>query len=194
MSTQTTATRTPFPPPPASARRPRASRTGYWAAVLVAVVALAAGLTWGIGAITNMRHTIDAFARAPIPGSVPVELPASTGQVIYYEGPGAVSATFLQLEVTGPDAARIGVRPYGQTVEYEAPGFRHGRAVATFDTTVAGTYTIRVHARAPGAAVAVGDSFVRTAGWQVAAAVILVVAGLGTAAILALVTAVRRSP
>lgn len=193
MSAEKTASHTLLPPPPSSARRPRASRAGYWPAVFVAVVALTAGLGWGISAFVGMRHTIDGFARAPIPGSVTVQLPASTGQVVYYEGQGVVPPTFLQLEVTGPDAAHIAVRPYGQNVEYDAPGNLPGHAVGTFDTTVAGTYTISVHARAPGAAIAVGDSIVGKAGWQVAAAVVLVVAGLGTATILAIVTAVRRN-
>jgi hypothetical protein len=192
MSTKTSTPQIVLPPAPASAQRTRVSRTGYWVAGLIAVLSVGGALAWSIPAFTDMRSTIDGFARVGVPGSVSIALPASTGQVIYYEGQGAPSLSVLQMEVTGPDGADVTAQSYDQNVDYDAPGNVRGHAVGTFETTVAGTYTISTHATASGSVVAVGDSIVGTDGWQVAAAVVLMIAGLPVAIIVTVVTAVRR--
>jgi len=181
------------PPRPDGARTTAPSRAGYWIAAVVVVLSLAFGLGWGIPAYQHMQHDIKGFARSPMPGSISMNLPASTGRVVYYEGPGSATLDLLGLRVTGPNGEPIPVRGYSMNVEYNAPGETHGHAVGTFDTGREGTYTVTVRATAPNAMVAVGGSFVAHAGWQAAAATVVAVLGLIAAAVLVVVTAVRRN-
>jgi hypothetical protein len=179
----------PLPAPPR-----RISTAGYWIAAVVALSAVAAGVTWGIVSFVDLRHDIDGFARTEIPGQVDVRLPGSTGQVLYYEGPGAPAVSMLELSVTGPTGAEATVREYSGTVEYHAPGGGTGRAVATFDSSQPGSYAVRSGASlGTDAVLAVGSSIVSGAGGRVAAWAVLAVAGLVLAAGIAIVTAVRRS-
>jgi hypothetical protein len=194
MSMQETIPRTPLPGPTVGPPPKRASIAGYWVAAVIATVGLAGGLAWGIPAFLDMRHSIDAFARTSIPGSVSMQLPASTGRVLYYEGEAQAVAplTLLDVRVSGPNGEPVPVQSYAQTVEYDAPGGVPGHAVGTFDSTGAGRYTVVVRAHAPDAVLAVGESVVRRAGWQVAGAVLLIVGSIIAAIVVAIVTKVRR--
>jgi hypothetical protein len=178
-----------MPPPPR--RRPT---TGYWVAAAVALVAVVAGVTWAIVSFVDLRHDIDGFARADIPGQVDVRLPGSTGQVLYYEGPGAPTLSMLDATVTGPSGGEVTLRQYSGNVEYDAPLGVTGHAVATFDSSEPGTYTVGSAASLrTDAVIAVGPSIVSGAGGRVAAAAVIAVVGLAIGGGIALVTALRRS-
>ena len=69
----------------------------------------------------------------------------------------------LGLQVTGPDGTVVPVRTYRSTARYDVDPGRLGRAVATFDATVAGSYRVSAaRATGAGATLAVGDNFART--------------------------------
>jgi hypothetical protein len=140
-----------------------------------------------------MRNDIHNFSRTSIPGTLALRLPEATGRVVYYKGLGMPALELLNLRVTGPRGEPIPVQPYQGNIEYNAPSDASGHAVGTFQTITAGTYKRAVHATAPHALVAVGGSIVADAGWQAAAPTILLVLGLIAAAVLVVVTAVRRS-
>lgn len=185
VQTPTTTLRTP-------ARR--VSAAGYWIAAAIALVAVVAGVTWGVVSFVDLRRDIDHFARTNVPGQVAVQLPGSTGQVLYYEGPGAPTLPMLGVTVTGPNGGDVTVREYSGNVEYDAPGSGVGRAVGTFDTSEAGSYTVATDASLrTDAVVAVGSSIASGAGGRVAAGAALAVAGLMVGAVVAIITAVRRS-
>jgi hypothetical protein len=181
---------TVMPPPPR-----RRLTTGYWVAAAVALVAVVAGVTWAIVSFVDLRHDIDGFARADIPGQVDVRLPGSTGQVLYYEGPGAPTLSMLDATVTGPSGGEVTLREYNGNVEYDAPRGGTAHAVATFDSSEPGTYTVATNGSLrTDAVLAVGSSIVSGAGGRVAAAAVLAVTGLVIGAGIALVSALRRSP
>jgi hypothetical protein len=188
--------RAPLPPlPPGSTSRRRASKWGYAIAIAIAALSLIGGLAWGITSFIDMRHDIDHFARADIPGRVVVRLPAGVGRVVYFEGAGAPTLAMLDVSVTGPDGENVFVHGYSGNVEYDAPGSVVGRTVGTFDATRAGSYTVSAdRALGADAVVAVGPSIVRVSGWKVAGGVLIAVIGLGIATVIAVVTAIRRSP
>jgi hypothetical protein len=169
-------------------------RVGYAVAIGVAVVFLAGGLVWGIGSLVEMRHEIDAFARVDVPGHLVVRVPDATGRVLYYEGPGAPTLAMLDVSVSGPGGVNVPVHAYDGNVEYDAAGGLAGRTVGTFDAPRGGSYTVTA-GRALGAraVLAVGPSIVRTSGWKVAGGVVIALVGLAFAAVIAIVTAVRRS-
>jgi hypothetical protein len=186
---QTLQTPTALPPAPR-----RASTAGYWIAAVIALVTVAAGVTWAVVSFVDLRRDIDHFARTDVPGQVALRLPGSTGQVLYYEGPGAPTLSMLDVSVTGPHGGRVTVRAYSGDVEYDAPGSGVGRAVGTFVTSESGSYTLETDASLrTNAVLAVGSSIVSGSGGKVAAGVVGAIAGLVVAGAVALVTAVRRS-
>jgi hypothetical protein len=163
-------------------------------AAVVLVAALAGGVTLAVFAFIDLGHDIDGFARTAVPGRVTVSLPASTGRVVYYEGPGRPTLSMLDVRVTAPDGRELAVHAYRGDVRYDAPGGAVGHAVGTFDTSARGTYTISasppLHS---GTAIAIGSSIVSGSGGRVAAGAVIAVVGAAVAALLAIVTAVRRS-
>ncbi|MFB3739037.1 MAG: hypothetical protein ACE14W_08735 [Candidatus Velamenicoccus archaeovorus] len=179
------------PPPPEIAK---ASRAGYLAAAVIAAVALAVGLVWGLSAYRSVPDRVDGFARAEIPGEAVVVLPARTGRILYYEGPGSVSLAQLGVEVTDPSGASIAVRPYVTDLRYEAPDEVVGRAVGTFDAVAEGRYRIAANGDAPRSGIlAVGGSVAGTSIGALVGALLVVLLGLGVAAGLAVLTSIRRS-
>jgi hypothetical protein len=186
---QTLRTSTALPPPPRGV-----STAGYWIAAAIALVTVVAGVMWAVVSFVDLRHDIDHFARTDVPGQVGLQLAGSTGQVLYYEGPGAPTLSMLDVSVTDPHGGSVTIREYGGDVEYDAPGGAVGRAVGTFDTSESGSYTVETGASLPtNAVLAVGSSIVRGSGGKVAAGAVGAIAGLVIAGAIALVTAVRRS-
>ncbi len=194
LDTSARRTAAPAAVPPTPTRRTKRSKPGYGLAAAVAVVAVLGGVTWAVFAFVDLRHDIDGFARTAVPGRVTLRLPGSTGRVVYYEGPGRPTLEMLDLRVTAPDGSRVAVREYGGDVRYDGPSGVVGQAVGTFDTSTQGTYTISaaMSVRSDDA-IAIGSSIVSGSGGRVAAGAVIAVIGTAAAAVLAVVTAVRRS-
>jgi hypothetical protein len=193
MSSVLTTARTPMPPPPSRARK-RASKAGYWVAAAIGVASLLGGITWSVLSFVDLRHDIDRFARVAVSGQAALQLPGSTGRVLYYEGPGEPTLAMLDIRVSAPDGGRVAVHEYGGEVRYDAPDGVVGRAVGTFDTADPGTYVVSVGASLhTHAVVAIGPSIVSGSGGRVAAGAVVAVAGLAIGAAIAITTAVRRS-
>jgi hypothetical protein len=100
----------------------------------------------------------------------------------------------LGLQVTGPDGTVVPVRTYRSTARYDIDPGRLGRAVATFDATVAGPYRVSAaRATEAGATLAVGDNFARAIAVTTLGAASLGLAALLAAVLVAVVTYQARS-
>jgi hypothetical protein len=182
---------TPLPLPPPTSRRSR--RGGYLLAAFIAVVGVALAAVWGVTAYASMQGHIDDFARTGIPGRVTVDVASPGGRVIYYEGVGEMPLVALDVKVVGPDGDAVHVGTYGADLRYDAPGGQVGHAVGTFDATSAGSYVVVSEGSAPvGATLAVGESIPASTFVAIIGATLLALAALGTAVVVAIVTAVRR--
>jgi hypothetical protein len=136
-------------------------RRRFWAAGLVAVIGVIVAVSWTIAGVVSAMHASDDFARANIPGTVNAQVADIGSQYVYYEGDyGARLPSFdqLRLQVSGPAGAAVEVKPYGFQMQYDAHSGLLGTAVATFDASTPGTYSITSTAAEPGARLAVGDS------------------------------------
>lgn len=172
---------------------PRASRTGYWIAILIALAGLVGGSAWGLTAYRGLQEEIDSFARVAVPGEAVVRIEEAGGHVIYYEGPGSPSLSQLDVRVNAPGGAVVAVGTYGADLRYDAPDNGVGRAIGTFQASTAGRYEVNVGGTAPsGALVAVGDSIADSKLGSIIGALLLVVVAAGAGLILAVVTNIRR--
>jgi hypothetical protein len=175
------------PPPP---RIP--SIVGYVAAVLLALLGIVAGIALIVSGVRTYIDKVEGFERFPAPGSEEIALDDG-GYSIYFERPGLDTEDALpsiSVAVTAPDGAPVDLDRYDTDVSYSVSG-HDGRGVFTFRADEPGTY--RVRADGSDGEVAVG----RGIGARFAGAV---VAGVGTlllapvlAAVVALVTFLRRS-
>jgi hypothetical protein len=139
----------------------RPSAAGYWLAGVVLVLGLAAAIAWAsVRTLAAIDGTED-FARGAIPGAVTVPVRETGKLIVYYEANDRPALQELELVVRAPDGGVVPVSGYGSELEYDVPG-RAGvvaQAVATFDATTAGVYTVSASAPAePGAQLAVGES------------------------------------
>ena len=175
-----------------STPRRHPSAAWYWIASAFGVVLLAGGVTFGIFTYRHAQNHVDGFARASLPGSVVVQVPSSTGRVIYYEGSSRPALADLGLIVTGPGGAAVAVRPYAGDLIYDRASQTKGYAMATFDATSAGAYQVQAGGTAVGTLV-VGDNFVRWALPGILGALGISVWGVLSGLTLIIVVAVRRS-
>ncbi len=193
-----TTTMAPAPPrrPDTASSRKMPSTAGYWIGAIVAVVGLALAATLGVMTFVRMNDHLNTFPRMSIPGTMTVNLDASTGRTIYVEWIAPLPLAALDLRVTDPNGKEVVVRPYVIDLHYDVPGFtgNMGHAVGTFNTTVAGPYQIEAAGTAPsGTTLAVGDTFYTSIlGYGLGAFAALLLA-LGGGLTLVIVTAVRRS-
>jgi hypothetical protein len=96
---------THLPPTAPTPTRKSASRVGYWAAAIVAVLGLTMAFVWGaVGTITALDR-VDSFDRTPVPGAMTVTVTDPGTKVVYYEGPAEV-ARYADPTATGRTATR----------------------------------------------------------------------------------------
>jgi hypothetical protein len=175
------------PPPP---RLP--SIVGYVAAVLVAVLAIAAGIALIVVGIRDYIDKVEGFERIDVPASAEVALDDG-GYSIYFERPGLDSEDALpsiSVAVTAPDGSPVDLDRYSADVSYSVSGF-DGRGVFTFDADQPGSYRVRTDGSEGQVAVGRGIG-ARFAGAVVAGVATILLAPL-LGALLALVTFLRRS-
>jgi hypothetical protein len=96
---------THLPPTAPTPTRKSASRAGYWAAAIVAVLGLTMAFVWGaVGTITALDR-VDSFDRTPVPGAMTVTVTDPGTLVVYYEGPAEV-ARYADPTASGHPATR----------------------------------------------------------------------------------------
>jgi hypothetical protein len=101
----------------------------------------------------------------------------------------------LGLQVTGPDGAAVPIVTYRSSARYDVDPGRAGRAVATFQATIAGPYRVSAaRATEAGATLAVGEDIARSVVLTRLGAVILGLMTVCTAVPLAVATYQARSP
>src|SRR5918996_209778 len=165
----------PERPRPAGPVR-RASTTGYWFALLLALGGVLAGLAWGLTAYGGLREQIDEFSRLEAPGEAAVRIEGADGHVIYYEGRGSVSLQDLDVRITDPKGVVVPADAYEADLRYDAPNGVVGRAVGTFQTSTPGRYEVTIGGAAPqGAHVAVGGSIASSKLGSIIGALVLVI-------------------
>ena len=175
-------------------------RLRYTLAALLAVVGLAAAALWGVTAILDQTQRPEEFVRVDIPGEVSVSITRTGPHVVYYEGDGPRPAP-EDIDVTAPDGADLPVRSYGPELRYDVPGTNDtrgeggevGSAVGVFTTERTGTFVVGSEAIASGA-LAVGDDLAPGIARAVVLPALLGVLAVVGGLVLAVSTAVRRSP
>lgn len=117
----------------------------YWAAGIVAVAGVIAGILLGITSFLSYQDDLREMARAA-GGEVRVSLTIGQDAVVFLEGPGVADNKDLRptVAVAGPDGDEVTVGAYGAELLYDVPGRRGAtaRAIATFEVTVNGVYTV----------------------------------------------------
>lgn len=154
-----------------------------WVGAWLAVASVIAAVAWAVLGWLALVHHVDAFQRFAVPGSDVVVVNSLRSQVLYIEGPVLAAPVAAEhIAVTDPTGAKVTVTAYQSSLRYDAPGAlaRAGRAVATFEPTVPGAYTITVDAPAdPQTHLALGDRHVWDAAPQVLGAGLLLLLGTG---------------
>jgi hypothetical protein len=175
--------------------RPLTSTRGYWFGGVILVIGLIASLAWGVAGVFRTNERSDGFMRISIPGETTMRIERTGGQVIYYEGVDVPILNDVAVQVTDPAGRSVPVDPYIGDLRYDARDATDvGRAIATFDATMTGPYTITVRGVSqPLGRVAVGPSVAGILAPTLfgAAVVLLIFGGGGLALVIA--TAVRRS-
>ncbi len=172
-------------------RRP--STRWYWAAGIIAGAGVIAGIVLGITSFLSYQDDLRGMARAG--GEVHVSLTAGEDAVVFLEGPGVADNRDLRptVSVTGPGGDRLAVGSYDTELLYDVPGRRGatGRAVATFDPTVNGVYTVSAVTPA-GTTIAVGAGLNLATLTSFIAALVLPALAVLLAIGMAVVVAMRR--
>ena len=163
MTTQQHSIRPPTSPT-LSAAAPERHRSTRWylAAGTVFVLGLLAAGAWAVVGVVAAWQAPDGFARSTLPGSATVQVTDAGTQWLYYEhtdGTPVASLDQLGVRITAPDGQSATPQPTSFTMAYDAKAGDVGTAIATFNATTPGTYTVSADtAPAPGTALAVGPS------------------------------------
>jgi hypothetical protein len=179
--------------PPGAPHRP--STRGYWiGGALIAAACIGAAI-WAVLTYLGYLNQVDSFQRMTAPGTATVHVTQVTTRVLYSEGPGqAPSLSQLGIHVTGPAGNAVRVIPYTAELIYHAPlvnPTRTGTAIASFDATAPGNYTI--NATGAGGTIAIGNDILWDAAPHVAGTIAVFLVGVGAGLTLIIVTTVRRS-
>ena len=173
--------------------RARRSKAGYWVGALVAALALAAAIAFGVIGTLRTLDRPDGFARAAIPGALTVTGAAGARQAVYYEGDTRPAWRRLDVRVTGPDGAAVPVSAYRGDLQYDHQG-RVAKAIASFATHKGGRYRVTASAAAePGAELAVGRDLAGDLKTTVLWTAMIALSGLLAATASAAATRRRRS-
>ena len=189
---------TPPPPPPPPSGPPRPSRAGYAIAAVIAVVGAVIAIVGVVNSFRTFADRVDAFQRVNAPGTGQVTFAEAGDFTLYYEAPGVsgdggvVPAMDIVL-VAAPAGPPVQLSRYGGRFTYTVSG-HEGTAIATFHIGSPGRYVLTSTADSARlfGQLAVGKSLGSAlAGLLVP--ILLAFAAFGTAAVLAIVTAVKRS-
>ncbi|SDC23008.1 hypothetical protein SAMN05216410_1433 [Sanguibacter gelidistatuariae] len=140
--------------PPVPSRPPATSTTGPKVMtfigiglILVAVAALIVGITQVAGAIsgvTNPANSPYALAHATLPGSLEFHGGAGEDYALLYTTTSAGSIDVNDLEVIGPDGAKIDVSLSSFTFDKNTTNSQSSSRAATFTAPEDGVYTVSV--------------------------------------------------
>lgn len=175
------------------------SRAGYVVAAAIALLGVIVGVAGIVVGFRSLSDQVDAFQRVSVPGSGTVTFGAAGDLTIYYEARGASQSDGgtpvppLQIRmVRQPGGDPLPIQDYGGSVNYSVGG-HEGTAVATVRVDRPGTYELTGAANLPAgtARLAVGKSLGGVLARTLLPMLVIFVA-LGGAAVLAIVTAVRR--
>jgi hypothetical protein len=176
----------------------RPSSLGYWiGSTLIAAGCIGAAI-WAVLAFVGYINQVNAFQRMTVPGTAVVHVSQPATRVLYYESSGAApSLAQLGIHVTGPAGNAVSVIRYPGDLRYDVPPLdpaRAGKAIASFDATATGNYTISART-AVGAAgtIAVGSDLLWDAAPHIAGIIAIFLVGTGAGLALIIITAVRRS-
>lgn len=127
-----------------------------WRRVILwlSLVGLIASMAWGFFAYGGLQDRLSDLSRAPVPGSMAVEVSEAQSLTIFYEDPTAdgtfmvqssgantLTAAPVQLDVTGPSGDVIVPARYERDLRFDHDG-RVLIAMATFDAVETGTYVV----------------------------------------------------
>lgn len=188
--------------------RRRPSTTWFWIAGALALAGMVGGIALGLHTYRLYEGRLDALARSAVPGEVTLEVAEPQVLTIHYEEP-RISGGFavrwndvvgdgpvespVGLEVTGPSGSPIPTVAYGSDLSFDVGG-RVATALATFDATEPGTYTVEATGDVPeDARVSVGHVVDGGMVARVVGAVLVFVGTLLVAALMVVVVAYRRS-
>ena len=137
----------PARPPVRPAGTPhRPSSLGYWIGGGLIAAACIGAVIWAVLAFFGYTDQVNSFQRMTVPGTATVHITRPATRVLYYESTGpAPSLAQLGLHVPGPAGNAVTVTPYSGDLRYDVPPVnptRTGKAIASFDATVPGNYTI----------------------------------------------------
>lgn len=168
----------------------RPSTVWYWAAGIVLIVGVVAGVVVGILGYLDALDEYDTFPRLATPGAAEVVVDDPGNLVVYHQGSALPSLAEVELSVTGPSGS-VAVQPYETTLIFET-GEGRARALASFDAVDTGTYRVEAQGTAAGH-LTVGPSWA----WVALPAVLggLAIVGISIIAAVAiwLTTIIRRS-
>jgi hypothetical protein len=139
----------PARPPVRPAGTPhRPSSLGYWIGGALIAAACIGAVIWAVLAFFGYTDQVNSFQRMTVPGTATVHI--TQPATLYYESTGpAPSLAELGLHVPGPAGNAVTVTPYSGDLRYNVPPVnptRTGKAIASFEATVPGNYTISASA------------------------------------------------
>lgn len=172
----------------------RRSLRGFWVAAGVAVLGLAAALAWAVVAGFSAAGSPSDLARSDLPGTVTTRVSDPGRLLVYYEGDPVPDLGRLGVVVTGPSEGFVPVTAYEPVLEYDSPVTPGvvGRAVASFDASLAGTYRVdSPFIPSDGAHLAVGPDIGRGFLQTLVGPAVLATGSVLAAVLIALLTAVR---
>jgi hypothetical protein len=170
----------------------KASKAGYWIALGVLIIGVAAAAVWGVGSVDDANDQAGAFPRATVPGTATINVTEPGDQMVYFTGSGDPSAESLGLQVQGPDGVSVPTTPYSLALEVDLAG-NVGTAMATFAADSPGAYSVTSTGSYPGGAISVGDNVAMDVLPHVVGAVTLMFLSAVAAGAIAIITLLRRS-
>jgi hypothetical protein len=183
----------PARPPVRPAGTPhRPSSLGYWIGGGLIAAACIGAVIWAALAFFGYTDQVNSFQRMTVPGTATVHITQPATWVLYYESTGpAPSLAELGLHVPGPAG-------YAVTVTEVPRGFRTGKAIASFDATVPGNYTISASTgtgtgTGTSGTIAIGSDLLWDAAPHIIGIIAVFLVGTGAGLTLIIITAVRRS-
>jgi hypothetical protein len=191
----------PARPPVRPAGTPhRPSSLGYWIGGALIAAACIGAVIWAVLAFFGYTDQVNSFQRMTVPGTATVHITQPATRVLYYESTGpAPSLAQLGLHVPGPAGNAVTVTPYSGDLRYDVPPVnptRTGKAIASFDATVPGNYTISASTgtgTGTSGTIAIGSDLLWDAAPHIIGIIAVFLAGTGAGLTLIIITAVRRS-
>ena len=189
----------PARPPVRPAGTPhRPSSLGYWIGGALIAAACIAAVIWAVLAFFGYTDQVNSFQRMTVPGTATVHLTQPATRVLYYESTGpAPSLAQLGIQVTGPAGTAVTVTSYSGDLRYDVPPVnptRTGTAIASFDATAPGNYTITAGtATGTSGTIAIGSDLLWDAAPHIIGIIAVFLVGTAAGLTLIIITAVRRS-